>query len=312
MKFVERSYEERRIIAIVEPASSEPRAEGMWDKMRHRVNQVGPTKMVAAAIGTLVVGPAKAATAAAGAAIHALWSNGDGDGRLPGDMVAVPLDEAKETLRFPPGHPIVRHVYAAHPLVRTRYIPVASFHRSLLEEKANELMFILASLGATRVRVCHKMGYRMNGGGSVEVNMAHAFGGDSSDDGSERPGGMKSPNGGKQKAKNQGSSNDAYGFDASGRHERRAEVMFEEEYRPSGQPRLPDGLHWYAHEPSWRAVAERRMKFNTAKFQATLNYTESYGIDAKLKVAVEGAGLKLGGEFTEFAATSWQFEGEFA
>ena len=69
---------------------------------------------------------------------------------------------------------------------------------------------------------------------------------------------------------------------------------------------------WYGQEASWQAVAQRRLKFRTTKFQAKLNYSDSFGIDASLKAKIEGVGLKLGGSFHDFQSTTWEFEGEFA
>jgi hypothetical protein len=99
---------------------------------------------------------------------------------------------------------------------------------------------------------------------------------------------------------------------AEAHYETKNDVMFEEEYRPRGEPKVPDGLVWYGHEASWRSLAQRRLDFRTTKFQASLNYSESFGIDASVRAVVEGIGLKIGGNFSDFEATSWDFEGEFA
>jgi hypothetical protein len=87
---------------------------------------------------------------------------------------------------------------------------------------------------------------------------------------------------------------------------------FEEEYRPRGQPRIPTGLIWLGHEPSWQALAERRLEFGTTNFSAELRYDQDYGISAELKAAIAGIKVELGGDFSEFRSTVWQFSGEFA
>nr|MBK7063640.1 hypothetical protein [Deltaproteobacteria bacterium] len=69
---------------------------------------------------------------------------------------------------------------------------------------------------------------------------------------------------------------------------------------------------WYGHEESWRRLAQRRLQHDTKQFRATLNYSESFGIDAGVKASVVGVGLKVGGNFKDFEETSWEFEGEVA
>jgi len=51
-------------------------------------------------------------------------------------------------LKFPPGHPLYDIVYVGHPLEPSVYVPMAGFHHFLFEEKFNELLTLLWSLGA--------------------------------------------------------------------------------------------------------------------------------------------------------------------
>lgn len=184
---------------------------------------------------------------------------------------------AAAELQLPPGHPLVGHAYAGHPLSPPRYMPAAAFHRQLFEEKVNELLTLLASLGATRVRVSCRQGYKAAGGIGLGV------------------------------AKGASASVGVEGSKSS-----TSAAEFEEHFRPSGEPKLHDNPIWFGHEPSWQAVADRRLKFNTSKFRAELRYEDSFGIDAKMKVGIEKLGINLGGHFTDFESTVWEFEGEFA
>lgn len=199
---------------------------------------------------------------------------------LPRDLhgaLVIDHKSAVAELQLPPGHPLIGHAYAGHPLCAPRYLPAAAFHRQLFEEKVNELMTLLASLGATRVRVVCRQGYRSAGGVNLGVSK-----GASGTIGIE---GSKSSS---------------------------SEAMFEEHFRPKEPPKLPENLIWFGHEPSWQAVADRRLKFNTSKFHAELHYEDSFGIDAKVKVGIEKLGVNLGGHFTDFETTVWEFDGEFA
>lgn len=105
-------------------------------------------------------------------------------------------------------------------------------------------------------------------------------------------------------------ANVGVGFNSESNHSQ--EAFFEEHFRPKKEPRVPDGLVWYENEASWQAVAQRRMNFGTSQFKAHLRYEDSFGIDASLKVGLDKLGVKLGGNYSEFEATEWVYEGEFA
>ena len=196
-----------------------------------------------------------------------------------GGIVAMDSSSAISQLEFPPGHPVIDHAYVGHPLVPKRYIPSAVFHSTLFEEKVNELVTLLASLGATRVRVmCHK-GYRSRYGADA---------------------GIQTPIKG-------------VGIDAGISSERNIQqsAVFEEHYRPTGKICTPDDLLWLEHEHSWQSLANRRINHGLIKFQVSLKYEDDYGINANMKVGLESIGFKLGGQFSNFESTVWEFDGEF-
>ncbi|MBT7040132.1 MAG: hypothetical protein HN921_09840 [Bacteroidetes bacterium] len=195
------------------------------------------------------------------------------------EIIVLTSSEAISQLEFPPGHPIIDHAYVGHPLVPTKYIPSAVFHSTLFEEKVNELVTLLASLGATRVRVvCHK-GYR---------TLSRA------DTGTQSP--IK-----------------GVGIDASISSERNSKqsAVFEEHFRPTGDICIPNDKLWFEHEHSWQSIAKRRMNYGTTKFQVSLKYEDDYGINANMQVGLENFGFKLGGQFSNFESTVWEFDGEF-
>lgn len=194
---------------------------------------------------------------------------------------AVGISDAKSNLTFPPGHPNIDHVYAGHPLKENYYIPLAIFHRQLFEEKVNALMELLASLCATHVRVSASKGYDRAGGIHLGVDTA-IYG--------------------------------SYEVGASVNKGHKQVALFEEVYRPDPnmRPSKPNHLMWYGGELSWQAMADRRINYNTKDFHITLRYEDSFGIDGNLKVGLEKFGVNLGGSFTDFEATNWEFEGEFA
>lgn len=152
---------------------------------------------------------------------------------------------------------------------------MASFHSVLFEEKASELVTLLASLGVTRLRVTHHRGYRSAAG--IRLTASEV---------------------GSAQAQEKASSS--------------REAVFEETYTGRGEPRIPSGGVWFNHEPTWRAIARRRLEFGLKTFDISLNYSDDYGTTAELKATLEGVGVSLGGKFTEFESTEWRFAGEFS
>lgn len=264
-------YEQRRVIGIVETVTPPPQKEAAAPTPGSIANVTATAIGIAAA--TFLPGFGFITLAAFG--VKALADHLKAGRPLP--FFPLTPAAAREELQVPPGHPLVGHVYVGHPLIPARYVPAAVFHRFLLEEKVNELVRLLAALGATRVRVLHRTGRELTGG--LEGNVA---------------------------------AGDSVGGKVSAKNETKSQLMFEEEFRPEGDAKIPDDLVWYGHEASWQALAQRRLKHRTSKLRATLSYTESFGVDASLKASVEGVGLKLGGSFNDFESTSWEFEGEFA
>jgi len=63
-----------------------------------------------------------------------------------------------DQLTFPIGHPRYLVQYVAHPVHRATYVPMAGFHRFILEQKVAEAEHLLLSLGATNIEVEHSLG----------------------------------------------------------------------------------------------------------------------------------------------------------
>jgi hypothetical protein len=195
----------------------------------------------------------------------------------PGSLV-VTTPASAAGFQFPPGHPVMGSAYVAHPIAQNRYIPAASFHRALFEEKVSELITLLAALGATRVKVVARQGYNSRSGLDI---------------------GISTPYGSASAGQKSNTSN------TSG-------AVFEERFAPKGSARVPKKISWFEHEPTWKHIAERRLKYKTTTFHAELRYEDSYGVDRNLKAGLKGFGIEFGSEFAEFQTTVWEFEGEFA
>ena len=269
-------YAERRLIVI------RPKVGAKDTKSKINWKDFDVSTMSGAAVGAAVaasmVVPLLGPAFLLGGYFFGGKKNDQEDSAIKGALI-VDGELAKKQLLFSPGHPMPEHAYVGHPLVARQYIPYAAFHRFLFEEKVNELISLLASLGATRVRVVCRKGYTRASGADISIDASsHVAQGGAS-----------------------------FSTAASGKDE----AEFEEHYRPSEKPHIPDELVWYGHEASWQALAQRRLKNNMSKFKVVLHYEEDFGINAAFKVSLEKLGIGMGGKFNSFESTAWEFEGEF-
>lgn len=256
-------YGERRIVAVF---SAEEKLE------REAAARRGVDKDFKRS-GIPVVGPFFAARG-----LFRLWKSKDDQPEEGLGVREIELGYARDSLEFVRPHPISGYVYVGHPLAPPRYIPFSAFHNYLFEEKVQELLDLLAALGATRVSVSCEQGRKTCHSAEAGLSIAGRGGG------------------------------------ASGRIHRSSQraALFEEEYLPRSKAALPDGLVWFGAERSWQSLAKRRLERGTKTFAARLAYTEDFGINAEVKTKIEGLGLKLGGGFENFESTVWKFSGEFA
>ncbi|KQQ97178.1 hypothetical protein ASF77_04255 [Massilia sp. Leaf139] len=89
-------------------------------------------------------------------------------------------------------------------------------------------------------------------------------------------------------------------------------LLYEAHLEGNTQPRIPDSLVWYQHEPTWQSIAKGRIEFGLTEFSLTVNYEDDFGVNAGLKLNAGKAGLDLGGTFEDHQATTWQIHGKFA
>lgn len=108
---LDRPYAERRIV-LVGPSTDEKRSTPDWRTFAEQV----PTSALWFLGG---IGVAEAVRRGMKAS-------------QPDGSIVIALDEATQQLRFPPGHPLLKHAYVGHPLDAPRYVPLAGFHQLLL------------------------------------------------------------------------------------------------------------------------------------------------------------------------------------
>jgi hypothetical protein len=187
-------------------------------------------------------------------------------------------------LQFEPGHPREGQVYAANPVLPRVYYTLLSFHRATFEQKFNEALLLLASLGATRIEAEHEVGWDKKQLARLKLSLPI----------SERLVSV-----GPELDINSGST---------------MRVMFEGTLRGRDTPEVPETLAWYMHEPAWQSVAKMRMEFGMTAFNLQVSYKDDYGINTKLTAAVASLGFEvgLGHEFTTHVQTVWKLQGSFS
>jgi len=196
-------------------------------------------------------------------------------------FVRISADVAERIIKFPVGHPRYDMVYVGHPLRPSEYIPIATFHRHIFEDKFNELIALLSSLGATKLSVSFASNHKRGGNASLSLSLVDEL--------------LTSAKG-SFKAHSSSSS----------------EGSFEAEFTPVSTPSTPTDLVWFDHESTWQNVANARLNAGLTQIDVALRYEDDFGIDAKLAVGLEGSGLNIGGAFTEFERTVWTFTGAFS
>jgi hypothetical protein len=196
------------------------------------------------------------------------------------DVLTVASTEAA-SLTFPPGHPRDRVLYVGHPAVPTTYYAAAGFHRHTFEHMFAEAVELVMALGATQLEVEHVKGWSDELAANLAVPLPMAAGAEA---------GLHA-----EQSRSHGSS-----------------ALFKATLKGNANPKLPDGLVWFPHEPTWQQLAEGRLKHGLTRFQLSVRYEDDYGIDAGLKLKAGKAGLDLGGSFQEHESTVWRIEGNFA
>ncbi|HYB17573.1 MAG TPA: hypothetical protein VEF71_19185, partial [Streptosporangiaceae bacterium] len=101
------------------------------------------------------------------------------------------------------------------------------------------------------------------------------------------------------------------GFTHARSEESQSGAMFEAEYPGSQKPVVPEGLCWYADEPTWQMIANARIVSGAQKTSLIVMYTTNYGIDTRVVKAAGACGIDIGGRFEEQRDTIWRLDAEF-
>ncbi|WP_369927600.1 hypothetical protein [Xanthomonas sp. NCPPB 2632] len=194
-------------------------------------------------------------------------------------LVPVGLSRAKTSLRFPPGHPLVRGVYARHPTEKVLFYPAAVFHRKVFEHKLAEVCLLLASLGAREIRAECARGWGKDFAANLSVPLE--------------------------------ASGANAGASFSSKNSKTDRIVLHVRLKGHDTPTLPENMVWYEHESTWDAVARMRLKSGMQEFSLSLSYDDDFQVNASLKASAKDAGLDIGGTFVDHVSTLWNITGTF-
>ncbi len=210
-------------------------------------------------------------------------------------LVLLDINNLPE-LQFPVGRPIANQLYVGHPYTPAMYIPFENYELVLLEDKLREYCQVMQFLGATEINIeclnstdsgkdMHR-NKRISGGGSINASVKTSTG-----NLTEYGGGVS------------GSFNSEKDTTNKLLEAISHSLQLHQKYSPHCEPKLPEKLVWYAHEPSWQRTFEQRMQGSLleheerieTKKNRVVNNSELSDISAELSILVNAKTLAGGG-----------------
>jgi len=174
-------------------------------------------------------------------------------------------------IAFPPGHPIEKNLYVAHPYLTNVYKPIENYETALFLHRYYEFRYFLQSLGATEIAIESLRGKSVENlsdkitkiGASVDY-LIHS-------------GEVKISNSTKSDSK----VNNTEYFNSL------------QKFSPTREPQLPDNLVWFQHEDAWQELYKQRMMGNLLNYNEIISNKHSYSISKNemLKISAEYEGV---------------------
>lgn len=229
----------------------------------------------AGAVGFLVGGPLGAAVGAA--------AGGYFTRARPADGIHVVAPEQAGEIKTKYGERVEPgSAYVLHPTSDSLYLPMETFHPRLFQEKAQELLRLLQSLGAKEVYVEHEFG--------LGDGMSFGFNGPIPTKAGKVMADVK----------------------ARGAHMQRGHVVQHERFDPPGHPpSVPMGLAWLDTEIEWQGLVARRLSGGLRTFHVALTYADDFGVGVDLEAKLKRVKVSLGANYRRFRRSRMLYRGEF-
>lgn len=172
-------------------------------------------------------------------------------------------------IKFALGHPVEKCLYVSHPMHPDVYYEVNTFHDILFDDKRQELIHILESLGASYVRI--ETSFRQTKHEQKTSSRQIGTQVNAMDKGGHAQ------------------------YDSSKSSARSADkfigTLDELHLNPHPSPHLPDELYWFHHEPSWQRLAKNALEGRYKELTCELVYRDDFSVNKKKMMNFE-AGLK--------------------
>jgi len=171
------------------------------------------------------------------------------------------------------GQPEPGVAYVRHPVSPRRLLPLATYHPTLLVEKANEAALMMTYLGASHIELSCTS--RLCDQARAEIEILFGL---------VTLGGNKDTN-------------------------EEGVVL----YRAQGEgsaPRTLPTLTWIK-EPTWEAIVQGRLHSGLRECSTSFTYDHSSGVDADLAAKVKRCGFTLGGEYRKSHRIAFNLSGTF-
>ena len=196
------------------------------------------------------------------------------------DVSVLPITRSEaRRLHLPMGHPLDDVVYVGNPAVPSVYFTLAEFHRQIFAHKFNEAVALVSALGARSMTVAAVQGWSREFATSLNLTVPLRVAGGE----------------GQTHARSNSSR----------------ELFYTAELKGSGDPRLPQDLRWYLHEPEWQSVARQRIEHDLREFTLHVRYEEDFSVTADVASKISKVGLRAGGSFQRHQSTVWSIAATF-
>jgi hypothetical protein len=193
----------------------------------------------------------------------------------------IEIDEARQTLDFPVGHPINGNIYGTSEMEPKKYVPISSFHNDMYQSKLSFFMDMCSILG---VKECTMTEMRQDGK-TKNINLGITDNSNSTE--------IEFEHSSKQETNNLVKLKGHFSFPKPKHKIERIESK------------------WLITEPTWKKMQDIRIDRDISTYEIEFNVENDFGINSYTLAKFGGNKLSLGGEFKEFSKTSYLYKIEF-
>lgn len=177
----------------------------------------------------------------------------------------ISVDNLPE-IDFPIGHPVANQLYIGHPYLPHKYLPFENYQLELIEDKVREFCSLAQKLGATEITIeCLNTS---SSDGTVSGNM--------------------SGNASGQHKVVEGNVSGRLEYSRHLIEELTHSINMHQTFTPTQAPILPEGMVWYANEPSWQRLYAQRMEGSLLTHEERIETRKSQMVESSEMKEIKG------------------------